>query len=54
MKNWFNKRIILYIIYMLTFYIFWRIFGFEFTVIIALGQIMGEVVYKKNNNEAKI
>ena len=44
-----NKRFIQYITFIFIYWIFWKITNsFELTVIIALGQIQGELIYKEN------
>ncbi|MCK9417256.1 hypothetical protein M0Q97_11470 [Candidatus Dojkabacteria bacterium] len=47
--KWYKTRIIQYVIFGLIYWIFFRLFGFELAVIIALGQIVGEMHYKEEN-----
>lgn len=49
MKELFT-RILTYTLFGLLFYIFYNLFGFELAVIIALGQIMGEIILTNKNN----
>lgn len=48
MKIWnkfYDSRVGKYIVYTLLYWFFWKLAGFEFTVIIALGTILGEIHY---------
>ena len=46
--KWYKTRVVQYVIFGLIYYAFWKISGnFELTVIIALGQIVGEMHYKE-------
>lgn len=46
--KWYKTRVVQYVLFGLIYYAFWKISGnFELTVIIALGQIVGEMHYKE-------
>lgn len=54
MKNkWYETRLVQYLIYGLLYMVFWKLFGFEFTMVVAVGFIAAESDYKtkiKNRN----
>jgi hypothetical protein len=45
--KWYKTRVIQYVVFGLIYYAFWKIGSFEFAVIMALGQIMGEMHFKE-------
>jgi len=49
MKEFYNSRVGQYVIYGLTYLVFWKLAGFEFTVIIVLTTILGEIHYQYMN-----
>lgn len=49
MKWILKTRIGLYLLYVITYGLFWKIAGFEFTVIIILTTILGEIHYQYDN-----
>ena len=57
MKNFLNSRVVLYVFFSLFFYFWWKVAGFEVSMMIALGSIVGEQTYigleknKKSNEE---
>jgi len=46
-----GSRVVLYVLFGLVYYLFWKISSFEMAVIIALGQIIGELHFKNKTNE---
>ena len=52
--KWYKERVFNYLIHSLLYYVFYKVSGFELAVIIALGQIIGEMHYQeylKNDDE---
>jgi len=52
-ESWSNSRVVQYLIYSFIYWVMWKITGFEFTVIVGIGQLMGEIVYLSKNNNRK-
>lgn len=51
MKQFYNTRICKYLIYSAMYYVMYKIFGFELTVIIALANVAGELDYNCTNRK---
>jgi len=49
--KWYDERIPQYVIYTLFYLVGWKFLGFEYTVIIGIGQLMGELTYIQNKSE---
>ena len=51
MKNLLKSRVVLYVLFSLLYYFWWKVAGFEFSMILAVGAIVGEqtyIAYEKN------
>ena len=51
--KWYKERVFHYVIYSFLYYVIYKLSGFEFSVIIALGQIIGEIHFQQENKENK-
>ena len=55
MKNlwskFYNSRVGQYVIYGITYLVWWKLAGFEFTVIICLTTILGEIHFQDMNRK---
>ena len=49
MKNFLKTRQGQYLIYISIFYVFWRVAGIELTIVVALGQILGEIHFQNKS-----
>jgi hypothetical protein len=45
MKNFLKSRVVLYVFFSLLYWFWWKIAGFEFSMILAVGTIIGEQTY---------
>lgn len=52
MKEFYNTRICKYLIYSAMYYVMYKIFGFELTVIIALANVAGDLDYNYTNRKS--
>lgn len=50
MKEIYNTRVGQYVTFGLIYMIIWKLGGFEFAVVIALGTILGELNFKNTKN----